>query len=46
LNLPEVHAAGVPLLAAKDFFTPPPPAPVWTDDFSNVWQVLELKDDK
>jgi spermidine synthase len=45
LNLPEVRAVGVPLLSAKDFFTPPPPAPVWTDDFSNVWQVLELKGD-
>jgi spermidine synthase len=45
LNLPEVRSAGVPLLLAKDFFTPPPPAPVWTDDFSNVWQVLDLKGD-
>jgi spermidine synthase len=45
MNLPEVRAVGVPLISPKDFFTPPPPAPVWTDDFSNVWQVLSLKDD-
>jgi hypothetical protein len=45
LRIPEVQAAGAPLIKSKDFFVPPPPAPVWTDDFSNVWQVLDLKDD-
>jgi hypothetical protein len=45
MNLPEVRAVGVSLISPKNFFTPPPPAPVWTDDFSNVWQVLDLKGD-
>jgi hypothetical protein len=45
LRIPEVRAAGAPLIKNTDFFAPPPPAPVWTDDFSNVWQVLELKDE-
>jgi spermidine synthase len=45
MNLPEVRAVGVSLISPKNFFTPPPRAPVWTDDFSNVWQVLDLKGD-
>jgi hypothetical protein len=45
LSLPEVRDVGVSLITPKNFFTPPPPAPVWTDDFSNVWQVLDLKGD-
>jgi hypothetical protein len=45
LRIPEVAVAGSPLIKTADFFVPPPPAPVWTDDFSNVWQVLDLKDE-
>jgi spermidine synthase len=45
LDIPEVSAAGTPMIRRQIFFTPPPPPPVWTDDFSNVWQVLDLKGD-
>ena len=45
LNIPEIKLAGYPLVRKEDMFVPPPPPPIWTDDFSNVWQVLELKDD-
>jgi spermidine synthase len=45
LRIPEIRNAGLGFLSKKDLLVPPPPPPVWTDDFSNVWQVLEMKDD-
>jgi hypothetical protein len=45
MRVPEVRHAGYALLNKYNTFAPPPSPPVWTDDFSNVWQVLELKDD-
>lgn len=45
LNVPEVRAAGVPILLSRDLMNPPPAPPAWTDDYSNVWSVLALKGD-